>query len=89
MHTLNDVKAKFPQAYSCGGELIARIDNDNVVLASFGNGSFNLTSKGIELMSSNEVVETKEPKVPKTPRVPKVTKPDPVAEQTLDDILAS
>ena len=81
MHTIKDVKAKFPEAYSCGGELIARIDNENVVLASLGAGSFNLTAKGLELMGAEPVVEApKEVKEPKAPKAPKAKKPEPVKE---------
>lgn len=93
MHTLKDVKAKFPEAYSCGGELIARIDNENVVLASLGNGSFNLTAKGLELMGA-EVAEAPAPKAPKAPKAAKEPKapkePEVTAEgkDSLDDILA-
>lgn len=96
MHTLKDVKAKFPEAYSCGGELIARINNENVALATLGNGSFNLTSKGIELMGIEEIEITapKEPKAPKVskatkePKAPKVQPEEPpVVEETLEDIL--
>lgn len=95
MHTLKDVKAKFPEAYSCGGELVARINNENVVLASLGNGSFNLTTKGFELMGASEVTLTAEVKAevrtPKAPKVAKAPKPAPAeappANDTLDDIL--
>ena len=94
MHTLKDVKAKFPKAYSCGGELLARINNENVALATLGNGSFNLTAKGLELMGT-EVVEASAPKAPKEPKAPKATKvpkaapvEEPPAElDSLDDIL--
>ena len=94
MHTLKDVKAKFPNASSCGGELMVRINNENVVLATLGNGSFNLTSKGLELMGTEEVVEIKEPKAPKAPKAPKTPKAAPIVEQpviedtVLDEILS-
>lgn len=94
MHTLKDVKAKFPEAYSCGGELLARINNENVALATLGNGSFNLTTKGLELMGA-EVVEAAAPKAPKEPKAPKAAKapkepeapPAEAKDETLDDIL--
>ena len=94
MHPLKDVKAKCPEAYSCGGELVARINNENVVLASLGNGSFNLTAKGLELMGASEVTMTAEVKAEvRKPRTPKAPKPEPVEKEpvveadSLDDIL--
>ena len=100
MHTYQDLKAKFPGCYSVGAEVIARIDNENVVVAELGNGSFNLTKKGQELMGAPQVKVTAEvkaevikPAEPKTrgqktkAKVAPAETPPEVTD-SLDDILA-
>lgn len=93
MNTIKDVKAKFPKAYSCCGELIATIDGNPVVLADLGNGGFTLTKEGQRLMGA--VPANEAPKAPKEPKTTKSAKakpepaqvaPDPVQEpeETLD-----
>jgi len=58
MFTYEALKARFPHCYSVAGDVIARIDNANVVLATLGNGSFNLTQRGQELMGAADATET-------------------------------
>lgn len=98
MYTYQDLKAKFPGCYSVGADVITRIGSDNVVVAELGNGSFNLTKKGQELMSaegSNEAAPVKEAKAPnprKGSKAPKAAPAEapPVQPESisLDDILA-
>jgi len=95
MHTYQDLKAKFPGCYSVGADVIARIGNENVVVAELGNGSFNLTKKGQELMDTDAAVEVKEPKAQNPRKGSKAPKPAPAVEEppvvetdSLDDILA-
>ena len=57
-----DIKAKFPGASSVGGEIIARVDGEMVVVANYVNGGFSLTPHG------ENAPEQKAPKVPKAPR---------------------
>ena len=98
MYTYQDLKAKFPGCYSVGADVIARVDNQNVVVAELANGSFNLTKKGQELMGAEPAGDVKEPKAPKAPnprKGSKTPKPEPEAPPveepesiSLDDILA-
>lgn len=62
MNTIEDVLARFPDADSVGGELVVRIDNETIVLADLGNGSFNLTPIGLELVTSTPVLAKGKPK---------------------------
>lgn len=55
-----DIKAKFPDASSVGGEIVARVNGESVVVGTYANGSFSLTKKG-------EDTPTEE-KAPKSPR---------------------
>lgn len=95
MHTYQDLKAKFPGCYSVGADVIARVDNQNVVVAELANGSFNLTKKGQELMGAEPAGDVKEPKAPNPRKGSKAPKPEPEAPSveepespSLDDILA-
>lgn len=74
MSTLKEVKAKFPDAYSCGGELMLTVNGRGVVLASMTANSFTLTEKGRELFE--EVVEVIEPEPTKPRGRKKVEKPE-------------
>ena len=89
MYTYQDLKAKFPGCYSVGGDVIARVENQNVVVAELANGSFNLTKKGQELMGAPEVKVTAEVKAevrqPKA-RTPKAPKPEPVEAPPVEDV---
>lgn len=93
MYTYQDLKAKFPGCYSVGGDVIARVENQNVTVAELGNGSFNLTKKGQELMGEPKVkvTATVEAEVITHESKPRGRKPkvvDPVQEpDTLDTIL--
>lgn len=85
MYTYEDLKAKFPGCYSVGADVITRIGSDNLVVAELGNGSFNLTKKGQELMGTDEA-PVKEPKAPNPRKGSKVPKPEPVDEPTTDTL---
>lgn len=52
-----DIKAKFPDASSVGGEIVARVNGEPVVVGTYVNGSFSLTKKAEEAK-----VEEKAPK---------------------------
>ncbi len=83
-----DIKAKFPDASSVGGEIVARLNGESVVVATYANGSFSLTKKG-----EDAPVEEKAPKVSrKTTKTAKevVSANDevvPATPVTIDDIL--
>jgi hypothetical protein len=82
MYTIQDIKGKFPDAHSVGGELVARIDNKNVVLADLGHGSINLTKKGQELMG-----QPSEPKAaPVNRRTLKKSEPVHVEQSKVDPL---
>lgn len=88
MFTIQEIKAKFPEAHSVGGELVVRIGNETVVLAGLGNNSLNLTKKGQELMGEPQVKMTAEVKAEvRKPKAKKAETP-PVENDSLDDILA-
>lgn len=57
-----DIKAKFPGASSVGGEIVARVDGEMVVVANYANGGFSLTQRG------ENAPEQKAPKAPKATR---------------------
>lgn len=62
---VDDVRKRFPQAYPCGGDLMAHVDGKNVVLGTFANGGFNLTPLGQKMMDEQaQPVEEVEPEVP-------------------------
>lgn len=77
-----DIKAKFPDASSVGGEIVARVNGESVVVANFVNGSFSLTKRG------EETPEQKAPKAPKVPRNKTIKEPtvpvDPVVDPVVD-----
>lgn len=96
-----DIKAKFPGASAVGGEIIARVGHEAVVVATYSNGSFSLTKNG-EDAPAVEVKPTKADKkaakgakvkaaeVPEAPKEPEVVTPEaPAPDTTLDDILNS
>ena len=87
MHTLADVKKRFPDAYSCGGEFIVYRNGKHIVLASFGNGGFSLTRQGQELMGVDEEVIEDVKVEPKPAKKPKEKKQEVVPDVNLDDLI--